>query len=249
MATLIGTSETLPQVVITPNKGFTREGNGEKTDWLADRLTPAQIRNKSAHTGRLAAEESGKGNSGFWGADGFTFGDLIDVINPLQHIPVVSTVYRALTGDQIAAGPRMMGGALLGGVAGFALSAVSAAVESQTGKDIGGHALVAMGLADDGQAKLASAAQVPNKGVTLLSSQDPVTHLEEEMELAEAMKAPPTVEEAMQAAGIPLVREQTIGEERAIYALGGFDTATQRYQQVQSMNRLQSTALRMDVKG
>ena len=31
----------------------------------------------------------------------FTFDDLIDVINPLQHLPIVSTIYRAITGDEI----------------------------------------------------------------------------------------------------------------------------------------------------
>ena len=25
-----------------------------------------------------------------WGGDGFTFGDLVDIFNPLQHIPLVS---------------------------------------------------------------------------------------------------------------------------------------------------------------
>ena len=37
----------------------------------------------------------------FFGKDGFTFFDFLDVINPLQHIPVVSTLYRSLTGDEI----------------------------------------------------------------------------------------------------------------------------------------------------
>ena len=30
------------------------------------------------------------------------FADVLDIINPLQHIPVVSTLYRSLTGDTIA---------------------------------------------------------------------------------------------------------------------------------------------------
>ena len=51
------------------------------------------------------------GGSGFFGADGLTFGDVLDVINPLQHIPVVSTIYRAITGDEISPGARVAGGA------------------------------------------------------------------------------------------------------------------------------------------
>ncbi len=31
----------------------------------------------------------------------FTFDDFIDIINPLQHIPILSTVYREMTGDEI----------------------------------------------------------------------------------------------------------------------------------------------------
>ncbi|HEY4164992.1 MAG TPA: hypothetical protein VGM59_18140, partial [Dongiaceae bacterium] len=38
----------------------------------------------------------------FFGADGkFGWDDFLDVINPLQHIPIVSQIYRAITGDQI----------------------------------------------------------------------------------------------------------------------------------------------------
>jgi hypothetical protein len=79
-----------------------------------------------------------------WGEDGFTFDDFLDLINPLQHIPVVSTFYREITGDSIAPGPRVLGAALFsGGPIGAAVSAavalVDVAIESETGRDIGGH--------------------------------------------------------------------------------------------------------------
>ncbi|MBT5049270.1 MAG: hypothetical protein HOM58_12290 [Rhodospirillaceae bacterium] len=35
---------------------------------------------------------------------GFSFGDFLDIINPLQHIPVVSTIYRMVTEDEIGPG-------------------------------------------------------------------------------------------------------------------------------------------------
>ena len=38
--------------------------------------------------------------SHFWAGNGFSFHDLLDTINPLQHLPVVSTIYRAITGDR-----------------------------------------------------------------------------------------------------------------------------------------------------
>ncbi|MEC7538792.1 MAG: hypothetical protein VYB59_16055, partial [Pseudomonadota bacterium] len=55
--------------------------------------------------------------------------DLIDMINPLQHIPVVSSIYRAITGDEISPAARLAGGALFGGPIGFAGAYVSGVVE------------------------------------------------------------------------------------------------------------------------
>ena len=48
-----------------------------------------------------------------------TFDDFIDVINPLHHLPIVSTIYRAITGDQISVHARAMGGGLYGGPIGL----------------------------------------------------------------------------------------------------------------------------------
>ena len=45
----------------------------------------------------------------------FGFGDLVDMVNPLQHIPLVSTLYRDLTGDSIGPAARVIGGPLYGG--------------------------------------------------------------------------------------------------------------------------------------
>lgn len=76
-----------------------------------------------------------------WGKEGFSFGAVLDIINPLQHIPIVSTIYRAATGDTIGAGSRMVGGALFGGVVGLIAAAADAAVEGITGKDTGSHVM------------------------------------------------------------------------------------------------------------
>jgi hypothetical protein len=91
----------------------------------------------------------------FWGEDGFTFDDIVDLVNPLHHIPLVGSLYRSLTGDQIAAGPRIMGGALFaGGPVGAAIAAagnaVNAGIAHDTGNDIGGHALAWLGIGDNG---------------------------------------------------------------------------------------------------
>lgn len=96
----------------------------------------------------------GDNNSNFWGEDGFTFGDLIDLVNPLQHIPVVSTIYRELTGDTIAPGPRLIGGGVLGGVFGFAASAAEVAFEQGSGQTLGSQvAALFSGETPEGAAK------------------------------------------------------------------------------------------------
>jgi hypothetical protein len=51
--------------------------------------------------------------------DGFGFDDLLDIVNPLQHIPIIGTIYREITGDEIEAPARLAGGALYGGLLGF----------------------------------------------------------------------------------------------------------------------------------
>ena len=48
-----------------------------------------------------------------FGADGFTFLDFIDMINPLQHIPLVGSAYRELTGDEIDPASRVIGGTVV----------------------------------------------------------------------------------------------------------------------------------------
>ncbi|MGV8997644.1 MAG: hypothetical protein ACOH12_11910 [Parvibaculaceae bacterium] len=77
--------------------------------------------------------------SGEASKDSFTFADLVDTLNPLQHIPLVSTAYRELTGDPISPQARMAGGALYGGPIGFVASMIDSAVDMVSGNDIGGH--------------------------------------------------------------------------------------------------------------
>jgi len=76
----------------------------------------------------------------FWSTDeGPTFAEFLDIINPLQHIPVVSTLYRAITGDDIGTGPRVAGGMLFGGPVGALIAGVTALFEEASGGDIGEH--------------------------------------------------------------------------------------------------------------
>lgn len=75
------------------------------------------------------------------GDDDPSFWDLLDVINPLQHIPLVNDVYRELTGDKIGVAARLVGGTLFGGPLGLIASAANCVLEESTGHDAGGHVL------------------------------------------------------------------------------------------------------------
>ena len=68
-----------------------------------------------------------------FGDDGFTFDDLIDVINPLQQLPIIGSLYRWLTGDQISPAARIAGGFLFGGPIGLAGSIGSLIVDGVMG--------------------------------------------------------------------------------------------------------------------
>lgn len=77
--------------------------------------------------------------------DGFGFLDILDAVNPLQHIPIVSTVYREVTGDEISNPARIAGGFLFGGVLGLVSSVANAIIDETTGKDIGDHLMALAG--------------------------------------------------------------------------------------------------------
>lgn len=71
----------------------------------------------------------------------FSFYDFLDVINPLQHIPLVNVAYRKLTGDEIKSAPQVLGGALFGGPAGAAGGLFNVIIQEETGRDIADNAL------------------------------------------------------------------------------------------------------------
>ncbi len=72
-------------------------------------------------------------------SSGFGFSDVLAILNPLQHIPVVGTLYREWTGDTISPAARIAGDTLYGGVFGLAASVADTLVEGETGKDFGSH--------------------------------------------------------------------------------------------------------------
>lgn len=71
----------------------------------------------------------------------FGFFDLLDMVNPLQHIPIVSTLYREITGDEIKPAARVIGGTIFGGPAGGAMSLANVIIEHETGRDLTGNVM------------------------------------------------------------------------------------------------------------
>lgn len=120
-----------------------RQGIAQHQRYAQERAATDSARPSAAENRTGTAENKG---SNFFGEDGFGFDDFIDMINPLQHLPIVSTIYRAASGDEISPGARIVGGALFGGPIGFAAAVANAAVEEASGKDIGALALAAVGF-------------------------------------------------------------------------------------------------------
>lgn len=90
-------------------------------------------------------------SSGSSATPGISFGDVLDAINPLQHIPVISSIYRAVSGNPISAGSQIVGDTMYGGIlgigsaiSGLATSLANVAVQNSTGTDISQHVVAAM---------------------------------------------------------------------------------------------------------
>jgi hypothetical protein len=78
--------------------------------------------------------------------DEYTFGDIIDMINPLQHLPIIGTLYRKFTGDTIKPMSNIIGGAIFGGPVGAVSSTINVVAKSTTGKDIAENAFALVGF-------------------------------------------------------------------------------------------------------
>src|SRR5215472_4200653 len=68
---------------------------------------------------------------------GFSFHDILNIVNPLQHLPVISTIYRAVTGDTIKPFDKIAGDTLFGGPMGFIGSLADTIFQKITGKGFG----------------------------------------------------------------------------------------------------------------
>jgi len=119
------------------------------------------------------------GWSRMFGPDGFTFGDIVDVINPLQHLPIISAIYRRLTGDTISQAARMAGAALFGGPVGFAAAIANLAIEDASGRDLGDHAMALL-LDDETAGGPTDVAATAGPGLSLLPPPAPTAAVREQ---------------------------------------------------------------------
>jgi len=108
---------------------------------VEERLTSAKTGQDASFREALAYNESAAASPHRAQAQEFGFGDLVDMVNPLHHIPVVGHIYRGVTGDEIKPIGNIIGGAVFGGPAGAAGGLVNAVVEKETGRDVAGNAI------------------------------------------------------------------------------------------------------------
>jgi len=63
-----------------------------------------------------------------------TFLDIVDAVNPLQHIPLISSIYRNISGDSISEVPKFVGGALYGGPLGLVAALGSYIIKAEASR-------------------------------------------------------------------------------------------------------------------
>ncbi|MGE3479259.1 MAG: hypothetical protein AB7G80_07285 [Dongiaceae bacterium] len=96
------------------------------------------------------------------------FDDLVDALNPLQHIPVVGQIYRAVSDKAVSAPARMIGGMLFGGPIGFMAALVDSIVTDSTGKDLAHHALALL----DGKEETVQVAESAPKEISITANEE-----------------------------------------------------------------------------
>jgi hypothetical protein len=80
-----------------------------------------------------------------WANGEASFGDFLDTINPLEHLPIISTVYNWIVGKHdIGDLPRIAGDALYGGPWGALSGLFNSLLKEETGKDIGEQVVAAI---------------------------------------------------------------------------------------------------------
>ncbi|MBI1275919.1 hypothetical protein GC177_08105 [bacterium] len=110
-----------------------------------------------------------------------SFGDVVDAINPLQQLPIVGSIYRAVTGDQISDAARVMGGTLYGGPIGAAVAVATVTLKNEEGLDLDKPVMAMLGKeqqpTDESATMLADASDATDSDVkdttVMAATEDP----------------------------------------------------------------------------
>ena len=100
----------------------------------------------------------------FFGEDGLSFRDVLDAINPLNHIPIVSGLLEDATGHKPSVASKIAGGALFGPI-GLVASLANVIFEQQTGHDVGGTMVAALSGDSAPEVEVAAAAKAQEEQV------------------------------------------------------------------------------------
>jgi hypothetical protein len=143
------------------------------------------------------------GNTHAWKDGGsFSFHDILDMLNPLQHIPLISTLYRWITGDSPGNIAGVVGEGLYGGPIGAASGLLSIALKEETGKDFGEEAMAMIAGPDKGEVRIGTATTPP----LLTNAATEATAMPNATPAVAAAPAPTIVATAAAQAPIPLFK-------------------------------------------
>jgi hypothetical protein len=148
---------------------------------LRDAQTKTVAQTDATQTASASASQSADVDSGnsFWD-------NVLDVVNPLQHLPVVGTIYRAATGDRIGDVEKVAGDTLYGGPIGLVTSLADVAFEKLTGKDFGDTVMAFVGLdgKSNGATMLAANSRKQNPNAAGLAAEKPLVAMAAPLQLA-----------------------------------------------------------------
>ena len=158
-----------------------------------------------------------------------TLQDVADTLNPLNHIPFISTLYHEFTDSKPSTGSQLAGGALYGGPIGFVASLANVIYEGITGKGID-ETIVAALKGDDAEAATQLASNTSDPTQEILPPETPQS-------TAAAQPARYTLASAADPAA-------TV-DTRVLDLYGGSQSASRAYQRAQFRPYLQDVSQSM----
>ena len=138
------------------------------------------------------------------GDDKSFFDNMLDIVNPLEHLPVVSTIYHAITGDKMGDVEKVAGDTLYGGPIGLVSSLADLAFEKITGKDFGDTVMGWVGI-DTGDDKSSPTVMASNDKSTATDQAETA----KTAALNNASLVPPAMKIAQAASFTPIIPAQT----------------------------------------